>query len=349
MIYLGDNLKYNSIISDIESNNIRNLYLFYGSETILIRDMVLKIKNKLIDPDFESLNFIKLDGSNLDYDALINACETLPFMNGRKVVVIEDCQFFKHSKNEKGSRKGDYGNSDIAGYLGRIPETTVLILVAGTEVDKRTRIYNAIKKNGDITEFGMLKDNELVSWIVNGFKRMGKKISPSDALHLTGRISGNLEDIQNEMNKLASYVGEGTTVTRQDIDTVVHKSLEMNIFQLVDSVSAKSPGSALIILNELLLDGEPIPVVLVMIARQYRLLLNSKLLLKKGYSRTEIAKKLALKPYIASKMIQLSNKYSEAQIECRLRKCLDADAAIKTGTMDQRTAVEMLIVDFAKQ
>lgn len=348
VIILADNLNYNSLISDIECGRIKKLYLFYGPENMLISDAISRIKGRLLSPQLESLNFVKLDGSSIDYDTLINACETLPFMDERKIVEVEGCPFFKAQKNERGG-SDDIGMGDIIEYLGRIPDTTVLILLTGGEIDKRRKIYNAVKKNGDIVEFGLLKGRELVSYIAGVFKRSGKSISQADALYLSERISGNLENVQNEINRLLAYAEGKTQITRQDIDTVVRKSLEMNIFQLVDSVVQKSPGSALVILNELLLDGEPIPVILTMIARQYRLLLNARLLSNKGYSRAEISKKLSLSPYIASKIIQLSGKYSEEQIEYRLKRCLDTDISIKTGTMDQRTAIEMLIVEFAKQ
>ena len=122
----------------------------------------------------------------------------------------------------------------------------------------------------------------------------------------------------------------------------------MNIFQLVDSVAGRKPGQALKILNELILNGEPIPIILTMIIRQYRLMLNSKLLSMKGYSGSEISRNLSLNPYVGSKIIQLSSKYTVDQLEQRLKMCLNADYSIKTGNTEQRIAVECLIVEFAK-
>jgi DNA polymerase-3 subunit delta len=124
--------------------------------------------------------------------------------------------------------------------------------------------------------------------------------------------------------------------------------LESNVFQLVDSISYINPGTALSILNDLLLDSEPIPVILAMIIRQFRLLLNTKLLIQKGYSVQDLGSKLGVPPFISSSLYKLSSKYTEKQLENRLKCCLNTDAAIKSGKMEQRLALESLIVEFAR-
>lgn len=344
---LADGINYNSAVSDIEKGSIKGLYLFFGPENVLISDCISRIEKKIINPAFRSLNFIKIDGADLTLDGLVNACETLPFMDERKMVVVYDCPFFK-SKKSAGDNENDNSINEIIEYIGRIPDSTVLVLTWGGDIDKRKKIYNAVKKNGDIVECSFLKSQDLTRWIIDKFHENGKNIGNSDASYLAERISGNLEEVQNEVNKLCAYGADKKTIVRADIDAVVPKSLEMNIFQLVDSVAQKNPGQALRILNELVLNSEPIPIILTMIIRQYRLMLNSKLLSEKGYSASEIARKLSLNPYVASKLLQLSGKYTEDAMEERLKSCLDADESIKMGRMDQRIALETLIVEFAR-
>ena len=77
------------------------------------------------------------------------------------------------------------------------------------------------------------------------------------------------------------------------------------------------------------------------------LMLSTKLLVQKGYSTPEIAGKLGQRPFVIEGLVKLSYNYSEEQIEKRLKRCLDMDIAIKTGKMDQRIAVEYLVVEFA--
>lgn len=46
--------------------------------------------NKLCPADAQVMNFHKLDGKNLDFPMLTDACEALPFMAERVVVTIND-------------------------------------------------------------------------------------------------------------------------------------------------------------------------------------------------------------------------------------------------------------------
>lgn len=344
---MNRNLNYDSIITNIKNNDIKNLYLFYGSETFLINDAVARMEKKVVNPGFKNLNYMKVDGSVAAYDLIVNACETLPFMDEKRMVIINNCTFFKSRKSRDGSDKDDGRFEELCGYFSQMPDTTVLVLIAGEEIDQRTKIFNSIRKFGVVVEFSPLKGQELVKWITGQFDKRNKKIARTEALYMADRVSGGLDDIVNEIDKICSYTGKKEGIEKSDIDAVVSKSLEANIFQLVDSISMKNPGRALLTLNDLLLDLEPVPKILAMIVRQYRLLLNAKLLSGKGYTSSEISHKLGVSPFVASNMLKISGNYTEEQIEVRFKRCLDIDAAIKTGKMNERIAIESLIVEFA--
>lgn len=345
---MAENQNYYSIVSDIENNKIRNLYLFHGSETLLMNDVLSRITKRVLAQSFISLNFIKIDGSDVTYDALINACETLPFMDEKKIVSINDCIFFKGKKSKKDDAGEDRQFDSLCDYISRIPDTTILIFLVYGELDKRKKLFNQVKKYGDIVEFGPLKGEELIKWIIKEFGKLDKTIAKKEAVYFADRVIGSLNDTLNEINKLCSYIGKRNTIQKSDIDAVVPKTLEMNIFQLVDAVSANNPDQALLILNELLLDSEPVPLILSMIIRQFRLLLSIKLLNQKGYSNTEAAEKLGLKPFVFSNLQKVSSSFTEAKLQERLMRCLETDGAIKKGKMEQRIAIESLMVEFAK-
>lgn len=344
---MGDNLTYNDMLNNIKNDNIKSLYLFYGQETYLINDIVTRLEQRLINPDFKSMNFIKLDGSNINYESLINACETLPFMDSRKIVLINDCSYFKNKRSESKDDNDENGMEELCTYFGRLPETVVLILVAGEQLDKRRKLYASVKKHGDIVEFKQLSDAETMKWLMEEIKSRGKAISSSDAQYLVSRLNSDLKGLLNEIDKLISYIENRKNITIDDIDTVVPRSVETNIFQLVDMICSKNTSMALTLLDELILDAEPVVMILFMIARQYRLILNTKLLLEKGYSNQEIVSKLGIKTFVLANLIKLSRLYTTKQLIEKLSYCTDTDAAIKKGKMDPRIAVESLIVKFS--
>lgn len=340
-------ITYTNLITDIGSSKIKNLYLFYGFETLLINDAVLKICERFVSPGFKNINFLKFEGPVLDREELINACETLPFMDERKIILVRGCSLFKSSKSGKdGDEEND--NGGICEYLERLPGTVILILISDEGVDKRKKLYNTIKKYGDTVEFNQLKGQELLKWVYNEFKQYGKTICSGDVQYLISRINGSLEYIKNEVNKLVYYSGDRVEVSSKDIDAVVPKSLETNIFQLVDMISGKNPGAALLLLNELILESEPPAMILFMISRQYRLILNTKLYSMKGYSSQEIMNSLGVQPFVYTKLSSLAKQYTEEQLLEKLSHCLEVDGIIKKGKMDPRFALESLIVRFSK-
>jgi DNA polymerase III, delta subunit len=345
---MADNLTYNSIVTNIRESKINNLYLFYGSESLLIKDAMNRIEKKILNPSLKDMNFIKFEGSVSAIDSIITACETLPFMDNKKIVIVSGGDFFKGRKGQAEGNMGDKSMDILFEYLSRLPQTVVLIFTAGSEVDKRKKLYTIIKKYGEVIEFGSLKNQELLSWVIKSFEKNGKAVGRAEASYFCENVSGSLEDMLNEINKACAYSGDRPAVSRSDIDAVISKSLEINVFKLVDFVSEKKPGMALNLLNDLLLDSQPVPVIFAMIIRQFRLLLNVKLLSAKGYSVPEISNKLGIMPFVSKNLLRIAGYYTGEQIENKLRRCLDVDELIKNGRMEQRIAVESLIIEFAQ-
>src|SRR5690554_4820371 len=83
-------MNYIELISDIKKDKIKSLYFFTGSEEYLMYETIEVLKSKYIDESLETLNYIILDGKDISFDNILNACETLPFMSPKKIVIIKD-------------------------------------------------------------------------------------------------------------------------------------------------------------------------------------------------------------------------------------------------------------------
>ena len=83
------------------------IYLFYGSEPLLINWAVKEITNLNIAPGFEAVDYVKLDGRNLDVDVFINSCETIPLMSKNRVIIIDGMSALDGGKGKKLSETED--------------------------------------------------------------------------------------------------------------------------------------------------------------------------------------------------------------------------------------------------
>ena len=114
---------------------------------------LMKIKDKYINPAVEMFDFVKFDGSEVSAGIVIEACETMPMMSEKRVVLVED---FDMAREDAG---------ELAEYFAEFPESTVLILVCKVP-DKRLKLFKAVKKYGSEYEFGILDNSLLKSFII---------------------------------------------------------------------------------------------------------------------------------------------------------------------------------------
>ncbi len=341
---------YKKILNDIRKNDLKSVYLCYGKENYLKDWLISKLKNKYIDKSLETLNFIKIDGKESDVDKIINACETLPFMSEKKIVLVENLTFL--------SSKGEATETEkrFSKYVLSLSNDTCLFIYMNKEkVDKRKSIVKNIKKCGSVVELKKLRNEDLIKWIAEVFRKSGKNISRNEISHfidITGYLDKNsnrtLYDLENEVNKVVSYIGQRKKVSRVDIDKVLIKSFENNIFKLVDGIGHRNPNVSLTIFNDMLSSNEPIQLIMYMIIRQFRLLLVAKNLEQKGYDLGSISKKLQIPRFVAEKLIKQSRNFTITQLKDGFQRCLETDNLVKKGRMDNRLAVEVLISGFHK-
>jgi DNA polymerase-3 subunit delta len=88
-----------------------------------------------------------------------------------------------------------------------------------------------------------------------------------------------------------------------------------------------------------------VTVILYMIARQFRHILQMKLMKAEGINVNEAALKIGITPYAAGKILRQSQSFSVDALKKALERCLETDVGIKSGKIDERTAAELLIVE----
>ncbi len=338
-------MNYSEFISVIKKDNLLPVYFFTGTEEYLMSETIEMLKNKYIDLSFEALNFVVIDGKEVKFDNILNACETLPFMASKKIVIVRDI-----------SEVMENDISDVDGIMGPYIEKLdnylcLIIMDRSNNLKKTSKLYKAINKLGGVVEFPKLKGRDLNIWLENKFKKQNKTISNANLSYFIGQSSYSdynstktLYDLENEILKVINYSSK-EEITKEDIDMVLTKTLDTNIFNLLASINKKDSDLALKIFNEMYISNEPVQKILVMIIRQLRLMLGYKLYREKGYSEGETQDKLQIKPYEFKKISKESNNFTEEQLKRALNYILELDIKQKTSSHDEKLAIEMLIIN----
>ena len=333
---------------DIKNNKIRSLYLFHGPEEYLKKHYLGSIEKKVLREDMIALNRIVLDGK-FDIGKVIEASETMPVFSDMKVVIVKNTGIFKPKKKSEGvTETKNKGQEDsLLRYLQNAPKHTCLIFYE-SEIDKRIKIVDTIKKNGLIVEFVFQKPNELVKWVTKILKSNKKEIDNKAASLLVDNSEAGMSEILNEVNKLIAFLGERCEVRTDDIEKVCTKSVKSRIFDLTDAIAENNGAKAFKILNDMVILKEPLPKILFMITRQFRQILEMKLLGDKGMELNELASRIGVSPYAAGKIARQANRFTVDKLKKAVKESLLMDIAIKTGKINDRIATELLIAKFSE-
>lgn len=127
-----------NIQADIKSGNFKQVYLLYGEEAYLKQQYKQNLV-KALNPDGDTMNFNHYEGKGIDVKQLIDLCETMPFSQSAELFCWK-IQVFQNKCEE------------LADYMKELPDYLYLVF-AETEVDKRNRMYKAVKACGSIAEF----------------------------------------------------------------------------------------------------------------------------------------------------------------------------------------------------
>lgn len=336
------------------------IYYLCGPDGFTLQATVQRLLRGALPAEVADLNTTRLGGNEVTAEALRFACEATPFLADRRVVVVEGffARFAKaRVRAEKGeprdgapdSRKGerDAGPADaVAAYLSQVPANTLLIFVEAELPPKTGPLARALAEAGAKQQFfPQLAGMPLVRWIRERAQTSGTSLAEGAAELLAGFIGGDLRTLANELSKLATYVGPGQSIDVEDIRTMVSQVAEANIFDCVDAIGQGDRHKALNAFHHLLEHGERPERILALISRQVRLLLQAKDLGQRGEGPEGIGRALGLSPFPLRKVLDQTRLFEVTALEGMLRRVLEADVQIKTGTLESGLALELLIAE----
>jgi DNA polymerase-3 subunit delta len=311
------------------------IVLLYGPDEFRRSEALHTLKAQL-PPDLADLNTATLEGRKLKLDTLATACEAMPFLAEKRLVIVSDAL-----KQLKAGKERD----ELMAYLARVPAVCDLIFVESDDVDKRSALFNQLKKIADVREFLPRQGAELTRWLNEQAKQLGVKLEPAAAQRLVDFVGPASRGLFNELNKLASYVGRGGRITIAEVDLLVQDGQEQNLFAFIDELSAKQGGTALRSARHLLDEGQAAPYVLFMVARQVRILLGVRGLAERRFKLEVIAAELGQKPFVVRKALEQVRSFGPGELERLHDRLLDLDHAIKTGRIQAEVALELFVAE----
>ena len=318
----------------IAASDFGGLFIFTGEEDFARKSAVdAFIKHFEKDPLCE-FNMHIFDGKETPAEKIFEAAEALPVMSEMKLIVVKNSGIFK-SANE--SQKRIFND-----LFDNLPDFLSLVFDE-EEIDGRSGLLKKAKSSGLFVEFKYKTHAELVSYCGKAFAKEGISVTPDTLSKFVFSCDEGMTSINAEMDKLIAFAMEKRSVTDEDVDAIVKKSLKSRVFEMLDAMIEGNSAAVFTILEEMKLCREVPIKILVLIARQAIMLSKARILMDEG--RNDIAVQLGLKPFIAQKYIAQARRLTATRAKNLIDKCLASDYSIKSGESSDWQALELLVAD----
>ncbi|WP_029266829.1 DNA polymerase III subunit delta [Virgibacillus alimentarius] len=338
-------MSYLEVFKQVKNKEISPIFLLYGSETYFIQNLKKHISNTVIGHK-ENENLSTYDLEEVPIQEVISDVETYPFFGDRKLIIASNPVFLK-AKPDKLPFEHDL--DALQQYVNNPVDYSVLILTAPYEkIDERKKISKFLRKKAAVVECNPLKDHELNKWITNIANSLKITINHDVYEIFDAELASDLNLMQNELNKLAMYVGEGGTVTKEIAEDLIAPTANSTSLRLVDAVIERNLHKAITIFKDLeKMKEEPIALI-ALLAFQFRMIFRVKLLKQKGYSQFQMQKQIGAHPYVIKIALSREKQFSKRKLEHIMDQLADADSAMKRGQMEKDLVFELLLYELVK-
>lgn len=307
-----------------------SVFLFLGKDAYSKEAAVREIGSSLgASPQhFDSRVFY---GQDSEIDEILGCLATVPFLAPRRIVVIKDCE-----KLPKEARLR------LAKYISRPFMSSLLVLESGD--DHPADEYGRMARYIDIRNFNGPGEADFPGWIRQFLRSRNKEI---DAEALSDLAEGRGEDIlalSQELEKLATFVGERKRITSDDIESLAGGNPATSAFELAEAIDRGDEARAMRIVSRLTAAGKRHHEIVGLLCWHLRRLLKAKALTLKGEIRSRIADSLKIGPGYRDDFFRQLGTLSLSKIRSRLKMLLEADLDIKRTKFDPGLVLEFAVM-----
>lgn len=335
-------MSYMKALQQVRKNKIPPVILLYGLESYFIQNLQSEIiKNILGDSSKESLSTYDLE--EIPIEEVITEAETYPFFDSKKLIIVNN-PLFLTAKQKKLPFEHDV--KKLEEYINNpVDYSTIVFIGAYDKLDNRKKITKVMNKQAMVVECNPIKDYELGKWITSLATELNITIA-SDAYDVfEAELVVNLHMIQNELTKLATFVGKDGVVTKEIAERLISQTANSTALRLVDAVIEQNLPKAISIYHDLeKINEEPIALI-ALLAFQFRTIFQVKLLKQKAYSPSQIQKQIGAHPYVIKIASEREGRFSVEKLKSIMDQLTNADASIKQGKMDKKLVFELLLYE----
>jgi DNA polymerase III delta subunit len=211
---------------------------------------------------------------------------------------------------------------------------------SGVKDPPNKTISEAIRSaGGDVRPFVAPRQDALAAWIEARARERQIAVAPGAARELATRVGGFVRegDVERqqqgrlavmELEKLALRHAGGGAITVDDVQDLVQEAVPGSVWAFVDAVGQRRRGRALELL-ERLIEDKPAPVLLAVLHRRLRELIEVQDRLERGESPGSLVRSMRLQPFRAETLAGQARAWTGPELDGALDGLVELDAQVK--------------------
>lgn len=307
-------------------------YLIITNDSVTIDEEIKKILN---DAKLTEENVIRYDLSEVLLDNVIEELNTYGLFTDNKVVIASSCEFLTGS-NKKNKLPQD--EKLLEDYINNPNPLNILIIICD-KLDERKKINKLLKEKCTVIESNLSIEDKIKKELED-YKMDFKTIN-----YLIGYLNNDNQRIITELRKLKMYKYDEKVITIPDIDEIVLKEFDDNVFSLIDSIVKKNIKKSFEIYEELTSRGEDINKIVIMTTDQFRLIYKVKLLINEGKSKDMITSMLKIHPYRVKLAMEASYNFTNMELIRYIKTLGQIDINTKMGVSPNNYGFDLFLLN----
>lgn len=307
---------------------MKPIYVLYGDDSFL-RDLHRAEVVAEAIGDAEPQTCVTSFDATVELAAVLDEVRTLPFLAPCRVVIVRDADAFVSANREA-----------LEAYLERPARNGTLLLFVSSW-PKNTKLFKIVAKVGQAFDCTAPQGRDLTARLEKAFAKEGKKIARPAAEMLVAWVGSDLGTLNQEIQKLATYVGSRLEVTEADVSAVVTSSAGPDAFDLTNAITEGNAAAALRALDGMLAARGEEFRTLGLLGWHLRRAVSAQEAIRSG-QRPDAA--VPPMPYPQKNaFISMLRRRPPALLHQDFRRLIAADLAMKSGA-EPKAAMQDLVV-----
>jgi len=285
-------------------------------------------------------DILRVDGGDLKPVQLVDLCEA--YSEIPRTIILDNAQKIR-------------ANDALRTFVGtRDRSDKSLILMAVVRSSKLPDVWELAASKGKKVErrrFKPWETDNYVKFVKTEATRLRVAIDKDVASTLYQYVGPDLYRLENELRKLAIYVGQAGSVKKEHIKLITSPTTKAEPFQVAEQVIAKNLKGALSLFSVLYRnsgDDALIPVVR-SIMKQVEKTVVIRNLQDRGVEESNIAATVGMKEWPYKNIAApIARKHDPKSLVDYMRRLCRLDVDVKGPSRSKRTLVELAILSIAR-